>query len=107
MMRLSSASGTSSVSQDLIPVMRTFTTLPQGQSSNGVDYDTYHPFRPILSYLEADGPVNININGQGDVPLKDDGTGVYKLNFEVEKGMITPRTLTVDAVVNWECTFLF
>ena len=105
MRRLSHANGLSTAGQDLNPVMRTFTTLPQGVDSQGTSQDVYYPFRPTISYFEADIATTININGEGEVPLKSDGLGGFILTLE--EHMTTPKTIVIADICNWECTFLF
>ena len=99
MNRVLSASGTTTaVNQDIVSVMRGFTTL-------GSD-DTIEPFRPKMTYFECSSETTININGEGNVFLKETEEGVYSLTLGY--GDVNIKTLQIaNNGVAWKTTFLF
>lgn len=99
MFKITSANGISTANQDIVPVMRAFTTL------DGTD-DTIKPFRPASIYLECDALTNVKINGENSVFLLQGADGAYTIDFG-RFDILVNKLEIVNAGINWRATFLF
>jgi hypothetical protein len=97
--RITSANGTSTANQDIIPVMRASTTL------NGTD-DSINPFRPKKLHFEATTNTTIKVNGENATFLTVDINGAFVIDFE-KYDVVIKSLVVVDAGIVWKATFLF